>query len=60
MNEKNVDDISDIEYEQIDETLYIQISHDHTPEFLEFIERHVIVRGGQIHSQLQSDLIKHI
>jgi hypothetical protein len=58
-NEQNTDDASDIEYEQIDETLYVQIFYEHTPEFLEFIERHVNIRDGQTHSQLQPDLIKH-
>jgi hypothetical protein len=37
--ERNTDDASDIEYEQIDETPYVQIFHEHTPKSLEFIER---------------------
>jgi len=28
-DERNIDDASDTEYEQIDETLYVQISHEH-------------------------------
>jgi hypothetical protein len=35
-DERNTDDASDIDYEQIDETLYVQISREHTPGFLEF------------------------
>jgi hypothetical protein len=58
--ERNTDDASDIEYEQIDETPYVQIFHEHTPESLEFIERHVNIRDGQAHSQLQYELIKHM
>jgi hypothetical protein len=42
-DERNTDHVSDLEYEQIDETPYVQISHEHTPWFLEFIERHVNV-----------------
>jgi hypothetical protein len=29
-DERNTDDANDIEYEQIDKTLYVQISHEHT------------------------------
>ncbi|XP_062154342.1 uncharacterized protein LOC133862526 [Alnus glutinosa] len=59
-DERNTDDASDIDYEQIDETPYIQISHEHTPGFLEFIKRHVNIRDRQTHSQLQSDLIEYL
>jgi hypothetical protein len=59
-DEWNNDNASAIEYEQIDETSYVQISHKHTPEFLEFIESHVNIRDDQTHSQLQSDLIKQM
>jgi hypothetical protein len=45
---------------KIDKTPYVQISYEHTPDFLEFIEKHVNIRDGQSHSQLQSNLIKHI
>jgi hypothetical protein len=58
-DERNIDDTSDIEYEQIDETPYVQISHEHTLEVLKFIKRNMIIRDDQTHSYLQSDLIKH-
>jgi hypothetical protein len=48
-DERNTDNASDIEYEQIKETLDVQISYEHIPEFLEFIERHVNIRDGQTH-----------
>jgi hypothetical protein len=51
-DERNISDASDIEYKQIDETPYVQISHEHTSIFLEFIERHVNIRDDQTHSQL--------
>jgi len=57
---RNTDDATDIEYEQIDEAPYLQIFHEHTHRFLEFIERHVNIREGQTHSQLLFDLIKHM
>jgi hypothetical protein len=37
-----------------------KISHEHTAEFLEFIERHVNIRECQTHPQQQSDIIKHM
>jgi hypothetical protein len=59
-DEQNTVNANDIEYEPIDETPCVQISHEHTPEFLEFTEKHVNIRDGQTHSQLQSNLIKHM
>jgi hypothetical protein len=59
-DERNTEDASDIEYEPIDETLYVQISHELIPEFIEFNERHMNIRDGQTHSQLQFDRIKHM
>jgi hypothetical protein len=49
-DKQNTDDASDIEYEQINETFYVQISHEHTHKFLEFIERHVNMKSNQTHS----------
>jgi hypothetical protein len=43
-SEIRTDNASDIEYEQINETFYVQISHEHIFGFLEFIERHVNIR----------------
>jgi hypothetical protein len=54
-DKRNTENGSDIKYEQINETLYVQIFHEHTLGFLEFIERHVNIRDGQTHSQLQSN-----
>jgi hypothetical protein len=42
------------------ETPQIQISHDRTIEFVEFIQRHLSIKNSQTHSQLQSDLIEHL
>jgi hypothetical protein len=36
-DERNTDDASDIEYEQIDESPYVQIFHEHMLGFMEFI-----------------------
>jgi hypothetical protein len=49
-DERNIDNANDIEYEQIDETSYVQISHEDTPAFMEFIEMHMNIRDSQIHS----------
>jgi hypothetical protein len=59
-DEQNTDDVSDIDNKQIDETPCVQISHEHTIGFIEFIERNVNIRDDQTLSQLQSSLIKHI
>jgi hypothetical protein len=56
-DKRNTDYASDIEYEQINEAPYVQISHEHTLGFLEFIERHVNTTDDQTHSQLQSEFI---
>jgi hypothetical protein len=49
-DKRNTDYASDIEYEQINEAPYVQISHEHTLGFLEFIERHVNIIDSQTHS----------
>jgi hypothetical protein len=40
--------------------LHTQISQEHSPRFMKFIQRHVCIRDSQTHSQLQSDLIEHL
>jgi hypothetical protein len=45
-DERNTNAASDIEYEQIDKTPCVQISHEHASEFLEFIKRHVNIRDN--------------
>ena len=52
----------DFDYEQIDEmdNLPIQVSREHANGFMAFIQSHEHIKDQQIHSQLQSDLIKHL
>jgi hypothetical protein len=59
-DERNTDDAIDFEYEQIGETPHVQISREYTPEFVEFIQRHLSTRHNQTHSQLKSDLNEHL
>ena len=36
-NERNTNDAFDFEYEQANETPIVQVFHEHTPRFVEFI-----------------------
>jgi hypothetical protein len=43
-NERDTDDTNEFEYEQIDKTPQVQISHNRTLEFVEFIQRYLSIR----------------
>ncbi|XP_038678744.1 putative nuclease HARBI1 [Tripterygium wilfordii] len=48
-------------YEDIEEGLPTPtVTHDRTPEFQDFIDRHIGIRSRDVHSQLQSDLVEHL
>ncbi|KAK9052724.1 hypothetical protein SSX86_029354 [Deinandra increscens subsp. villosa] len=47
----------DMEYDQLDDPP--ELSHNHTGEFMDFIQRHVHIRDSSAHHQLQEDLIEH-
>ncbi|KAK9067688.1 hypothetical protein SSX86_011799 [Deinandra increscens subsp. villosa] len=57
-DERDNSDDDDFEYDQVDDVLP-ELSHDHTTEFMEFIERHHQIRDSSTHHQLQEDLIEH-
>ena len=59
-NDRDVNEAVELDYEQIDDNPTIQLSREHTNEFMEFTETHQCIRDYEIHSQLQSDLIKHL
>jgi hypothetical protein len=48
------------DYDQINETPLEPPSHEHTVEFLDFIQNHHRIRDRETHSQLQSDLVEHL
>ena len=59
-DERDVNEVVELDYEQIDDNPTIQLSREHTNEFMEFIETHWCIRDHEIHSQLQSNLIEHL
>ena len=59
-DERDVNEAAELDYEQIDDNPTIQLSREHTNEFMEFTETYQCIRDHEIHSQLQSDLIKHL
>jgi hypothetical protein len=38
----------------------VELSHEHTTVFDEFIENHNKIRDQQTHNQLRDDLVKHL
>ena len=61
-DEQDENEVVDFDYEQIDEVDNppIQVSREHVNGFMAFIQSHERIKDQQIHSQLQSDLIKHL
>ena len=49
-DERDVNEAVELDYEQIDENPTIQLSQEHTNEFMEFIETHQCIRDHEIHS----------
>ena len=52
--------INDNDFDGSGENPIVQVSHVHTPEFVDFIQTHHQIRSNASHSQLQSDLIEHL
>ena len=59
-DERDVNEVVEVDYEQIDDNPTIQLSREHTNEFTEFIETHQCIWDCEIHDQLQLDLIEHL
>ena len=55
-NEQNID----CNYDAIEESLRLAVSHERAPELYEFIQNHHYIRDRQTHSQLQADLVEHL
>ena len=49
-DKRDVNEAVELDYEQIDENPTIQLSQEHTNEFMEFIETHQCIRDHEIHS----------
>ncbi|KAH7850336.1 hypothetical protein Vadar_031206 [Vaccinium darrowii] len=49
-----------LDYEQSDQVPIAQPSHENRIELTEFLHRHRRIRDRGTHSQLQSDLVKHL
>ncbi|XP_028059584.1 uncharacterized protein LOC114263284 [Camellia sinensis] len=50
--ERDVNEVEDYDYEQIDENPHVSVSHEHTTELMEFIRRHHRIKDRETHSQL--------
>ena len=51
---------NDNDFDGSGENPIVQVSHVHTPEFVDFIQTHHQIRSNASHSQLQYDLIEHL
>ena len=49
-DKRDVNEAVELDYEQIDDNPTIQLSREHTNEFMEFIETHQCIRDHEIHS----------
>lgn len=47
-------------YDTHDEIPTVEVSHERTPQLLEFIEANHRIRDKQVHSKLQEDIIQHL
>ena len=56
-DERDVNEVVELDYEQIDDNSIIKLSREDTNEFTEFIETHQCIRDHEIHFQLQLDLL---
>ena len=59
-DERDVNEVVELDYEQIDDNSIIKLSREDTNEFTEFIETHQCIRDHEIHFQLQLDLLEHL
>lgn len=50
----------DFIYDELDENLRVARSHEHTTEFMEFLERYQCIKSEEANSQLQADLMEHL
>ena len=51
---------NDNDFDGSGENPIVQVSYEHTPEFVDFIQTHHQIRSNASHSQLQSDFIEHL
>ena len=59
-DERDVNEVVELDYKQINDNPTIQLSRENTYTFTEFIETHQCIRDHKNHFQLQSDLIEHL
>lgn len=52
--------MENVDYDAIDSCLEIIVSHEQTPNVMEFLQTHIQMRNKQVHSQLQADLVEHL
>jgi hypothetical protein len=59
-DERHEQDMLDFDYEQPDDNPPKPMSHDRPDMLVEFIHNHLRIQDKETHSQLQSNLIKHL
>ena len=59
-DERHIDEVERGDYEQFNATTLDSMSHTPTLEFMDFIRCYRQIRDRETHSQLQSDLVKHL
>jgi len=58
-DERDYNGVADLNYDPLDHTPPIEVTHKRTTDLVEFIGCHHRIRDRETHSQLQADLIEH-
>ncbi|XP_028126817.1 uncharacterized protein LOC114323416 [Camellia sinensis] len=59
-DDRDVNGSEDFNSDAIDGSSQKPVSHEHTPEFMEFIQNHHLIRDKETHSRLQADFVEHL
>ncbi|KAG5554670.1 hypothetical protein RHGRI_012280 [Rhododendron griersonianum] len=58
-DERDHNGVANLDFDPLDHTPLVEVSHDRTTELMELIRQHHRIRDRASHSQLQADLIEH-
>ncbi|KAI8538373.1 hypothetical protein RHMOL_Rhmol09G0097800 [Rhododendron molle] len=59
-DERDYNGATDLNYDPLEHTPLVEVSHERTTDLVEFIQRNHLIRDRGTHSQLQADLIEHL
>ncbi|KAG5557078.1 hypothetical protein RHGRI_007364 [Rhododendron griersonianum] len=59
-DERDYNGVADLNYDPLEHTPLVEVSHERTIDLVEFIRRNHQIRDRGTHSQLQVDLIEHL